>query len=70
MRVVEHNRFKYDVRPTFVHRRRGVVRTPRGFSGTGAAARAAVEAEEMAQAAKAAADSEERRPRKSHSQQL
>ena len=34
------------------------------------AARAAVEAEELAQAAKAAADSEERRPQKSHSQQL
>jgi hypothetical protein len=34
------------------------------------AARAAVEAEELAQAAKAAADSEERRPQKSHSRQL
>ena len=33
------------------------------------AVRAAVEAEEVAQAAKAAADSEERRPQKSHSQQ-
>ncbi len=34
------------------------------------AAQAAVVAEELAQAAKAAADSEERRPQKSHSQQL
>lgn len=33
VRVVKHDRFKHDVRPTFVRRRRDVVRIPRGFSG-------------------------------------